>query len=91
MINTSLVLVFCSAYTFAVSKTTVPRQGPCLDAHSCKERVSKGVMLALLLAGPAHIWCDDTTETPILHLMEEFPNESFRDRRDRFYRLRHRP
>src|SRR5260370_42451893 len=35
--------------------------------------------------------CDYTTETPTLSLMEEFPNESFRYWRDRFYRLRHRP
>jgi hypothetical protein len=51
MINTLLVLVFFSVYTFDVSITTFPRQGQCIDVHSCKERLSSGEMLALLLAG----------------------------------------
>ena len=34
MINTSLVLVVLSGYTFHVSKTTFPRQGQCVDAYS---------------------------------------------------------
>ena len=55
MINTLLVLVSFSVYTLDVSKTMFPRQGRGLDAYSCKERLSKGVMLALLLAGPAYV------------------------------------
>lgn len=34
MINTHLVLVVLSVYTFHMSKTTFPRQGQCLDAYS---------------------------------------------------------
>ena len=49
MINTLLVLVSASVYTFDVSKTTFLRQGQCIDVYSCKERLSKGVMLALWL------------------------------------------
>jgi hypothetical protein len=55
MINTHLVLVCFSVYTFSVSNTMFPRPGHGLDAYSCKERVSSGEMLALLLAGPAHV------------------------------------
>jgi len=55
MINIPLVLVFFSVYTFDVSKTTFLRQGQCIDAYACKQRLSEGVMLALLLAGPAHV------------------------------------
>jgi len=46
MINTLLVLVSLSVYTFDVSKTMFPRQGRGIDAYSCKERLSKGVVLA---------------------------------------------
>jgi hypothetical protein len=46
MINARLVLVFFSVYTFDVSNTTFPRQGQCIDACSCKERVSSREMLA---------------------------------------------
>ena len=50
MINTHLVLVSFSVYTFDVSKTMFARQGRGIDAYSCKERLSSGEMLALLLA-----------------------------------------
>jgi len=46
MINTRLVLVSLSVYTFDVSKAMFPRQGRDIDAYSCKERLSMGVMLA---------------------------------------------
>jgi hypothetical protein len=55
MINARLVLVFFSVYTFEVSNTTFPRQGRGIDAYSCKEHLSPEEMLALLLAGPAHV------------------------------------
>jgi hypothetical protein len=63
MINTHLVLVSLSVYTFEVSNTTFLRQGQCLDAYACKERLSSGEMLASRLPRPAHAWCDHTTET----------------------------
>ncbi len=54
MINARLVLGSLSVYTFDVSKTTLARQGHGIDTYSVKERLSKGVMLAALLARPAH-------------------------------------
>jgi len=46
MINTHLVLVSLSVYTFEVSNTMFSRQGRGIDTSSCKKRLSKGVMLA---------------------------------------------
>jgi nucleoside-diphosphate-sugar epimerase len=77
MINTHLVLVFLSVYTFEVSKTTFPRQGQCIDAYACKQRLSSGEMLAARLSGLAHTLCGNATETLSLRLMEEFPMRVF--------------
>lgn len=65
MINAHLVPGCLSGYTLDVSKTTLPRQGHGIDTGSVKEHVSKGVMLAALLAGPAHAWV--TTQAILLH------------------------
>ncbi len=54
MINAHLVLVSLSVYTFDVSKTTLARQGHGIDTYSVKEHLSKSVILAVLLARPAH-------------------------------------
>ncbi len=62
MISAHLVLVFLSVYTFKVSKTTFLRQGRCLDAYACKERLSSGEMLAARLPGLAHTLCGNATK-----------------------------
>ena len=67
MINAHLVLGYLSVYTFDVSKTTLPRQGHGIDTYSVKERLSKGVMLAALLARPAHA-CVTTQSIMLYHL-----------------------
>jgi hypothetical protein len=42
MINTLLVLVSLSVYTFSVLKSNVFQEGHCIDEHTGKERLSLG-------------------------------------------------
>jgi hypothetical protein len=64
MINTHLVLVFLSVYTFAVSKTTFEDK----DMVSMRIRVRNACRRERYwLRGfgvPAHAWCDHTTAHP---------------------------
>src|SRR6266852_7162218 len=73
LINTHLVLVSLSVYTFAVSNTMFEDK----DMVSMRSRASKACRRERCWRArrtcPAHAWCGYTTETPILRLMEEFP------------------
>jgi hypothetical protein len=64
MINTRLVLVSSSVYTFKVSKTTFPRQGQCIDAYACKERLSSEETLV-------HYWPDWRTHSVTTRLKSQ--------------------
>jgi hypothetical protein len=66
MINTHLVLVSLSVYTFSVSNTMFPRPGQGIDAYSCKKHLSEGVMLAreANLPGARIVWPHDRASQP---------------------------
>jgi len=55
MINTLLVLVSISVYTFDVSNTTVEDKDVVSMHIRGHGKLSSGEMLALLLAGPAYV------------------------------------
>ena len=76
MINTSLVLVVLSVYTFPCIENKGRRQDSVL-MHSRARNACRRDILASLLVGPMLASCDCTTKTPVVHLLEEFPMRIF--------------
>jgi len=64
MINTHLVLVFLSVYTFEVSKTTFPRQGQCIDAYARPRNACRQERCWLQGFPDWHIHCVATPPKP---------------------------
>ena len=73
MINTRLVLVFLSVYTFEVSNTTLENKFRCV----VQGMPVIGRCPLARLSWLAHTLCGNTTETRSVRLLEEFPMKVF--------------
>ena len=64
MINTRLVLVSLSVYTFAVSKTTFEDKDIVSMSFRVKNACRRDIHWLRGFGVPAHAWCDHTTAHP---------------------------
>ena len=64
MINTLLVLVSLSVYTFDVSKTTFEDKDMVSMSIRAKDACRRDLCWRARLSGPAHAWCGHTTAHP---------------------------